>query len=106
VATLDEVKHRLDRVVAKYAEQLVDEATSIVHETYANRFEGVEGELIEQDADLVADLEKDFNVTLPQALQRGASMDQVREVVNAMHGKLDRAKSLLAKAEQNKKDVF
>lgn len=104
--TMEEIKQLLDRVVAKFAEQLPDEATTIVHDTYLNRFEGVEGALIEQDADLVEDLEKDFNVTLPQALQRSASVDEVRGVVQAMQAKLDRAKSLLVEAEKNKSDVF
>ena len=104
--TLDVVKQRLDRVVAKYAEKLPDEATEIVHETYLNLFEGVEGPLIEQNADLVSDLEKDFNVTLPKALKNGSSVDEVRKVVNAMHTKLDKAKALLAKAEKSKKEVF
>ena len=103
---LGEIKMRLDRVVAKYAEQLGDEAVAIVHDTYLNLFEGVEGELIAQDADLVEDLEKDFNVTLPKAIQNKSSVDKVREVVVAMQGKLDRARSLLEKAEQGKPDVF
>ncbi|MDO3381107.1 hypothetical protein [Gilvimarinus algae] len=104
--TLDEVKHRLDRVVAKYAEQLPEEATSIVHDTYLNLFEGVEGALIEQDAKLVEALEKDFNVTLPKAISGNGSVDDVRGVVSAMHTKLDRAKALLQKAEEERKDVF
>ena len=104
--TLDDIKHRLDRVVAKYAEKLPEAAASIVHDTYLHRFEGVEGALIEQDAALVEDLEKDFNVTLPQALDGKTSVDEVRKVVEAMQVKLDRAKSLLAEAEKKRKDVF
>lgn len=106
VETLDEIKMRLDRVLAKHAEQLQEEATDIVHDTYLNLFEGVEGELIALDAELVEDLEKDFNVTLPQALERGDSVDKVRAVVVAMQNKLSRAQSLLAEAEKSSKDVF
>lgn len=105
-AALVEVNQRLDRVVAKYAEQLTDEATEIVHDTYLNLFEGVEGALIELDANLVEDLEKDFNVTLPKAIAAKGSVDDVRNVVLAMQGKVDRAKSLLEQAEQERKDVF
>lgn len=104
--TLEDIKHRLDRVVAKYAEQLPEAATSIVHDTYLHRFEGVEGALIEQDAALVEDLEKDFNVTLPQALDGKSSVDDVRKVVESMQVKLDKAKSLLEEAEKKRKDVF
>ncbi len=106
VETMDEIKQLLDRVVAKFAEWLPDEATNIVHDTYLTRFEGVEGMLIEQDAALVEDLEKDFNVTLPLAIKDNLSVDEVRGVVLAMQAKLDHAKSLLVEAEKNRQDVF
>lgn len=106
VETMDEIKQLLDRVVAKFAERLPDEATEIVHDTYLTRFEGVEGMLIEQDAALVEDLEKDFNVTLPLAIKDNLSVDEVRRVVQAMQAKLDHAKSLLVEAEKNRQDVF
>ncbi len=106
VETLEEIKHRLDKSVAKYAEQLSDEALGIVHDTYLHLFEGVEGALIEQDAALVEDLEKDFNVTLPKAIQDGASVDDTRAIVVAMQAKLDTCKMLLQDAEKNRKDVF
>ncbi len=105
-ATIDEIKHKLDRVVAKYAERLSDEATQIVHDTYLHLFEGVEGTLIEKDAKLVEVLEKDFNVTLPKAISDKGSVDQVRAVVVDMQEKLDRAKVLLEEAEKARKDVF
>lgn len=104
--TIDEIKMRLDRVVAKYAERLPESATTIVHDTYLHLFEGVEGTLIGQDADLVEDLEKDFNVTLPIALKSDKSVDAVRTIVQDMQVKLDSAKALLVKAEKNQKDVF
>ncbi|UTW46232.1 hypothetical protein KFE80_04915 [bacterium SCSIO 12696] len=106
IEALLEIKHRLDKVVAKYAEGENKEAVSIVHDTYLNLFEGVEGELIALDADLVEDLEKDFNVTLPKAVQDKTSIDNVRAVVKTMGDKLKRCKSLLEQAKQNKKDVF
>ncbi|MDZ7784237.1 MAG: hypothetical protein U5K56_15300 [Halioglobus sp.] len=104
--TIDIIQRQLDRVVAKYAEQLTAAATGIVHDTYLQRFEGIEGQLIEQDAELVEDLEVDFNVTLPKALQDGAPVDKVRQIVEDMQAKLERAKTLLEEAEQNRADVF
>lgn len=103
---LDAVKNQLDRVVAKYAEKLPNEAVSMVHDTYLNLFEGVEGELITLNADLVEDLEKDFNVVLPQAIQNDSHLDEVRGVVNAMKEKLDTASGLLKASAEGKKDVF
>lgn len=103
---IDDIKDRLHRVVAKYAEKLNEVATTLVHDTYMQRFEGIEGALIEQDAALVEDLEKDFNVTLPQAISNDAGVDKVREVVEAMQTKLDRAKTLLVEAEKGRKEVF
>lgn len=103
---IDDIKDRLHRVVAKYAEKLNEVATTLVHDTYMQRFEGIEGALIEQDAELVEDLEKDFNVTLPQAISKDAGVDKVRDVVEAMQSKLDRAKTLLVEAEKGRKEVF
>jgi hypothetical protein len=103
---IDDIKTRLDRVVAKYAEQLHEVATTLVHDTYLQRFEGVEGDLIAKDAALVEDLEKDFNVTLPQAISKDTGVDAVRKVVESMQAKLDRARALLVEVEQSRKDVF
>jgi len=103
---IEDIKTRLDRVVAKYAEQLNEVAVTLVHDTYLQRFEGIEGALIEQDADLVEDLEKDFNVTLPQAIENKKSVDQVRQVVASMKEKLNHAKQLLVDAEADRKPVF
>ena len=104
--TIDQIKHRLDRVVAKYAERLPESAVSIVHDTYQHLFEGIEGDLIALDANLVEDLEKDFNVTLPKSLASKSSVDVVRSVVEDMQSKLDSARTLLATAEKKQKDVF
>ncbi|GEA12143.1 hypothetical protein [Alteromonas sp. KUL49] len=103
---LEDIKQRLDRVVAKYAEQLTEVATTLVHDTYLQRFEGVEGALIALNADLVEDLEKDFNVTLPQAISQDKGVDAVRSVVESMQDKIDVAKGLLEAAEQQRRDVF
>lgn len=104
--TLDAIKTHLNKAVAKFAEKATDESTNIVHETYLNLFEGVEGELIALDANLVEDLEKDFNVTLPKAIKGKSTLDQVRQVVVTMETKLDKAIALLKTKEQNKKKVF
>lgn len=105
-AVIDDIKTRLDRVVAKYAEQLNEVATTLVHDTYLQRFEGVEGDLIAKDAALVESLEKDFNVTLPQAIYQDKGVDGVRSVVETMQSKLDKARVLLVEAEKGRKDVF
>lgn len=106
VATIDEIKHNLSEVVVEFAEKKYADAKELVYQTYQTRFEGIEGALIEQDAELVEDLEKDFNVTLPQQLNAGGSMQAVKQIVDAMHKKLDRARALLVEAEKNKREVF
>jgi hypothetical protein len=100
------IDKNLSKVVAKYAEKLTDIATNLVHDTYLNLFEGVEGELIALDAQLVADLEKDFNVTLPKAIKDKKTVAQVRDIVVAMNQKLSKAKALLETNAKTKKDVF
>ena len=103
---LQHISHATPRIGYVYAEQLHEVATTLVHDTYLQRFEGVEGDLIAQDAALVEDLEKDFNVTLPQAISKDLGVDAVRKAVEAMQVKLDRARELLVKAEKSRKDVF
>lgn len=103
---IDDIKLRLDRVVAKYAEQLHEVAITLVHDAYMQRFEDVEGELISQNANLVEQLEKHFNVTLPQAITKDKGVDSVRDVVETMQSQLDTARELLVLAEKRKQDVF
>lgn len=104
--TIDQINTNLDQVTVEHAEGATEEATELVHDTYMNLFEGIEGALIEQDAELVETLEKDFNVTLPQLLEDGASVSKVTDQVKAMKEKLARAQELLEKAEESQGDVF
>ncbi len=106
VATLAQVKDKLDRVMAKCAERDYEAAMEMLHDTYLNLFEGVEGMLIEKDADLVVDLEKDFNVTLPKQIEAEASLDEIKKSTAAMKEKLDKASKLLADAKKDEKKVF
>jgi hypothetical protein len=106
IEALAVIDKNLHKVVAKYAEKLIDTATTMVHDTYLNLFEGVEGELIALDAQLVEDLEKDFNVTLPKAIKEKNTVAQVRAIVEGMSKKLSKAKALLETNAKNKKDVF
>ena len=104
--TLEEIAEALDAVVAQHAQGESAAAKELVHATYLERFEGVEGVLIEQDPALVEALERDFNVTLPVLLDEGASGDEVAGTVAAMQEKLTRARSLLAAAGGNEREVF
>jgi len=104
--TLEEIAEALDAVVAQHAQGESAAAKELVHATYLERFEGVEGVLIEQDPALVEALERDFNVTLPVLLDEGAGGDEVAGTVAAMQEKLNRARSLLAAAGGNEREVF
>lgn len=104
--TVDIIQRNLDRVVAKYAEKLPEDAIALVQDIYLNRFEGIEGDLIALDADLVEDLEVDFNVRLQKAIQDGRTVGEVRDVVVAMQGKLDKCRALLEKAKSSRSEVF
>jgi len=106
IEALAVIDKNLHKVVAKYAEKLIDTSTTIVHDTYLNLFEGVEGELIALDASLVEALEKDFNVILPKAIKENKSVSQVRDIVEDMTKKLNKAKTLLENSAKNKRAVF
>lgn len=105
VEILEAVKNRLHKAVAKFAEKAYDESSSIVHDAYLNLFEGVEGELITLNAELVEDLEKDFNVVIPKTIKSKASLDELRDAVATMESKLNQAIKLV-KNNSKKKDVF
>ena len=97
-AILIEIKQRLDRTFAKYAEKLADDALKIVQETYLTRFEQIERTLIEQGAELVEDLQIDFNVNLSNAIQNGVEVDGVSAIILDMQIMLNQARAYLKKA--------
>ncbi|MDZ7686128.1 MAG: hypothetical protein U5O39_14865 [Gammaproteobacteria bacterium] len=71
-----------------------------------DRFEGLEGDLIARDPELVAGLEKDFNATLPLLMQEGASLEEVGETLDSMRNKLERASEILREVEGSRSEVF
>lgn len=105
-ATIHRIAEDLDQAAARYADGEVDSARKLIQETYLQRFEGLEGELIERDPELVADLEEDFNATLPNLMADDASRSKVRDRVAKMKARLEKAEEILAAAEEDEEDVF
>ncbi|MGE9267977.1 MAG: hypothetical protein ACQKBY_07755 [Verrucomicrobiales bacterium] len=106
VETLTVILDKLDRIMAKSAERDFEASKEMVHDTYLNLFEGVEGALIELDAKLVADLEKDFNVVLPKLIEDEAPLAEIKKATEASKGKIEKARDLLKKASKETKDAF
>ena len=104
--TIQIIKDNLAQVMERYRSGDSEGASALIHQTYMQRFEGIEGTLIESDADLVTDLEKDFNATLPLLIERSASADKLAAAVKSMNAKLDRAQKILDEAAANKPSVF
>lgn len=104
-ATVDRIRADLDYAAAEYAAGESDEAKEVIGETYLSNFEGLEGELIEKDPDLVTELEIDFNAGLPGLISQGASDDEVRAKVDEMNTKLDRVEQLIG-GEAGDSQVF
>jgi len=104
--TVERIGEDLNTAAARYGEGQVAEAKALIQETYLQRFEGLEGELIEREPELVADLEEAFNATLPGLMDDGAPQSKVRARVAEMQAKLERAKKILTSAEKSKEDVF
>lgn len=96
----------LQQAVAAYQAEDVERAEALIHQTYMNRFEGLEGDLIARNPDLVSSLEKDFNATLPLMMRRGAALEEVRAQLEHMEAQLDQARHLLEEAEQSRSEVF
>lgn len=104
--TVTIIQDNLRQALDQYRDGEAEAARKLIYDTYMQRFEGIEGDLIEQDADLVTGLEADFNATLPELMKKGAPADKVEAQVEAMNADLDRAQTLLDKAEQQQGEVF
>lgn len=100
------IRENLGTVVEHYRDGDTEAANELLHDTYMQRFEGIEGDLIEQDADLVTDLERDFNGTLPLLMEKNASADELAKHVETMDTKLERAQTLLDESASNQSSVF
>ena len=104
--TIDRIIADLEQAVAAYEADQVSKAEGLIHETYMSRFEGLEGDLIERDPDLVSNLERDFNATLPLLMQRGASTEEVRTALRSMTRQLETAGEILESVEASRSEVF
>lgn len=104
--TVERIIADLEQAVAAYEANELRRAESLIHETYMTRFEGLEGDLIERDPELVTGLERDFNATLPLLMQRGASMQEVEAALQSMKLQLETASTILASVEQSRSEVF
>lgn len=96
----------LERAVAAYRAGELADAEALIHDSYMNHFEGIEGDLIAQDADLVAGLEVDFNAGLPLLMQQGAPLDAVTEKLESMTSRLNDARVILESVEASRSEVF
>ena len=96
----------LEQAVAEYRADNLSRAEALIHETYMSRFEGLEGDLIARDPDLVSQLEKDFNATLPLLMQRGAGIDEINGTLKSMKAQLENASSILEAVEASRSEVF
>ncbi|MFB6081404.1 MAG: hypothetical protein ABEJ67_01150 [Halanaeroarchaeum sp.] len=96
VEAIERIESDLHEAVEAYENGNVDEAQSVVRQTYLSNFEGVEGTLIEKNPGLVGELEAAFNEELPGLMERGASVERVREKVEQMETKLSTAADILA----------
>lgn len=103
---VDAIIGELREAVDAYEAGDAAKAKDLIARAYIQRFEGLEGDLIEQDPDLVTSLEKDFNATLPLAMDNGKSVSAVRDELERMIGDLETAKDLLAESEQSRSEVF
>lgn len=96
----------LEQAVAAYRADELAKAEALIHQTYMSRFEGLEGDLIARDPELVSNLEKDFNATLPLLMQRNAAMDEVNATLATMKRQLETASDILEDVERSRSEVF
>ncbi len=104
--TVDRIVADLEQAVAAYRSDELERAEQLIHRTYLDRFEGLEGDLIARDAELVTRLERDFNATLPLLMQQGAPLEEVNETLASMKDRLETARDILEDVEQSRSEVF
>lgn len=104
--TIAIIQRNLDQVLQYYRNGDNQAASQLIQRTYLQRFEGIEGDLIAQDADLVTELEKDFNADLPLLIEREADADELDAEIESMKRKLDRAGKLLEAVAEQRGSVF
>ncbi|MFP4129687.1 MAG: hypothetical protein ACLFSJ_02995 [Halorhodospira sp.] len=106
-ATLKRIREQLDEAVAAYDSGDTEQARSLIEAAYFERFEGVEGGLIEEDPELVTRLEEAFNAELPGLIIEDAPREEVEAKVASMKEALDRSEALLDDAgEASSEAVF
>ncbi|MEZ5413657.1 MAG: plastocyanin/azurin family copper-binding protein [Opitutaceae bacterium] len=103
---IEAILQQLGFAVKAYAGGDAKRAEDLVHSAYLNLFEGLEGDLIEKDPELVTQLELDFNAGLSALFQEGAAMEDVRLKLGTMRKQLQRAKTLLTEAAAERSSVF
>lgn len=103
---IDAIITELEEAVSAYEHGNTSKAEDLIAGAYIQRFEGLEGDLIEQNAELVRSLEKDFNATLPLAMKRNAPASELRDELARMISDLETAERLLVEAEESRSDVF
>ena len=97
-AILTEINQQLDRVLAKLAERLPDQALEILQETYAYSFEAVEDEIKKKDSGLARELEIDFKIRLPEIISSDGDSREVEMLFQATKSKIDEARRLIKNA--------
>jgi len=103
---VDAIIAELEAAVAAYGMDDLGKAESLLHSAYMNRFEGLEGDLIARDPELVSQLEQDFNATLPLQMQRGAGLDEVNGTLQSMKRRLETASDILEQVAASRAPVF
>lgn len=103
---IDQILQQLQSAVKHYEAGDGQQAEKTVYAAYMTIFEGLEGELIERDPDLVSQLELDFNAGLPMLFKQGAPLAEVQKQYDSMEKNLKIAKRLLTEAEAERSSVF
>jgi len=101
-----EILEKLDLALASYEEGATAKARRVVARAYMEIFEGLEGDLIERDPELVSELEMDFNARLPILLEEDGPLQEVESRVSKMKERLRKARKHLEEAEEERSSVF
>ena len=105
-AALDRIRMHLEQAVSAFEQGDPKTAKARIRDAYYHHFEGLEGDLIPKDPELVVDLEEDFNAHLPALINRGASSAELNEAMTAVEDRLEAAQALLTEGDESTTTVF
>jgi len=92
---IDHIKELLDRSVEEYSEGNAPEAKALAVEAYLDNYEFIEGDIAQDDRDLMEKIEIDMRVALVQMIDQGRPVTDIETHVDQIKADLETARAVV-----------